>query len=78
MREEHLGIVQDTTGKEGPEAGTVRDQGGCEGISMEKEDMKGDKNDKLCANRLLVSTLLWPCPVPDHHSLSCLLIKLHL
>lgn len=40
-----------------------------------KDDKKGDKRDQFCVNRLSVSTLLWPCPVPDHCSLSCLLIK---
>ena len=38
---------------------------------------QGDKKCWWHANRLLVSRIVWPCPVPDQHRLSCLLIKLH-
>lgn len=37
---------------------------------------KWDKRGWLHVNRLVVSTLAWPCPAPGHYSLSCLLIKL--
>lgn len=42
-----------------------------------REDRKGDKCEWPCVNRLLISTVLWQCPVPDCCSLACLLIKLN-
>lgn len=44
--------------------------------SMEIE-RQGNKRGQLHANRLMVNTLLWSCPVPGYQRLFCLLTKFH-
>lgn len=43
---------------------------------MENREKRGQKGLVMC-KQLLVSSLVWLCPLPDEHNLSCLLNKLH-
>lgn len=43
---------------------------------MENKEKRGQKRLVMC-KQLLVSTLVWSCPLPDMYNLSCSLSKLH-
>lgn len=47
-----------------------------EGGSVENREKRGQKGLVMC-KQLLVSTLVWSCPLPDMYNLSCSLSKLH-
>lgn len=54
------------------------DQGGLRRKKCVKLDRRKDKSDESLVSSLLVSMLLWSCPVPGQCSLPCLLVELHL
>lgn len=70
---EHFGIVQDyyqmirggTKGRESERSGWFVEE-------LEWENR--DKSGQMPLIRLLVNTLVWPCPIPDHLSLFCIII----
>lgn len=47
------------------------------GTGMGKHRDKGDRKAQLHLNSQLVDMLVSPCPLPDEHSPSHILIKLH-
>lgn len=47
-----------------------------EGTNVGKKGLGDNKWITMC-HQALVSMLAWPVPVPEHHSLSHILIKLH-
>lgn len=75
----HLGIRQGLQGYFGerPKDQKNKNQGGlCRKKHGKIEGLRG-RRDQSCVNRLLVSALIWPCPVTDGHRLSCPLTEIH-
>lgn len=70
----HSWLIMGCVGEEPKtgKAGSSSDLGRSESGKIEEQ---GHKKVWLYVYRLLVGTLVWPCPVPNHHSLSCLPVK---